>query len=638
MYREDIAGLRGIAVLAVVLFHINENWLPGGFLGVDIFFVLSGFLITQNINKSIVDNSFSITEFYIGRIKRILPAMFVMVFVVLVFSLLFMLPTDAEKVAESSISSVLSMANVYYWLFQDVGYFASSSKEIPLLHLWSLGVEEQFYVFFPLLLLLSKKWYSSLIGIGAMFGLVLLSSTLGQLYFSESPSFTYYMLPTRAGELLVGAIFALLLFRFKDVDYKYRSLVGNAACIVLIFCLVSYDESMVFPGFAALAPTLATGVILFNGLGERNLYRDFIINKGMLFLGTISYSLYLWHWPVLAFYRYGLPTENTYVGVLLFFLMVILGWISYKLVETPFRFAKISKRKTVINLMIVPSLLIIFISLVSMKTDGTILQVAMKEKFSQRDELINKRAASYNYRSICQVNTPDEEFLVRDDCVINSNKEDAIMFGDSNASHYVGLISEIVGFNFRNAALGGCPVVLGDISKATSIKRLDDCNKGVPKLLSKALTYDRVIYSLSWSDYKKRDESFFNKVEDTIKLFSSKGKKVLVIGKVNVFDEYNRHCDSRAVYYPFYMDCYVEPRPIVHYVDEVNEELRNITERIDGVGFVDPNIALCNGECSMYGKNGESLYYDRSHLSFEGSSLLGEELKKLFELQHSEVK
>src|SRR5258705_5126811 len=207
-YRREIDGLRAIAVLSVILFHIDKSALPGGFAGVDIFFVISGFLITGNIAKEVEDRRFSLIDFYRRRVKRIAPVLMLVIAVTLATSQILLLPEDARETAKSAVWSLLSLANVYFWLYQDTSYFAADSGELPLLHLWSLGVEEQFYLIWPLLLsaLYRPRSRKAFIIGAAVFAL--LSFFLAAELFNTAPAVVYYMLPTRAGALFVGAMFA----------------------------------------------------------------------------------------------------------------------------------------------------------------------------------------------------------------------------------------------------------------------------------------------------------------------------------------------------------------------------------------------------------------------------------------------
>ncbi len=211
VYRGDIDGLRAIAVLSVIVFHIDAALLPGGFVGVDVFFVISGYLITGNIVQELNSGRFSLLEFYRRRVKRIAPAMLVVTAVVMLAAYLLMLPEQLRDTGKSAVFSLASLANVYFWLYQDTGYFAQSSLELPLLHLWSLGVEEQFYLLWPLLLVAVYRRADKLTLVLAMAACAVASFWMGSALFEQAPSFVYYMLPSRAGELLLGALVAVLV-------------------------------------------------------------------------------------------------------------------------------------------------------------------------------------------------------------------------------------------------------------------------------------------------------------------------------------------------------------------------------------------------------------------------------------------
>lgn len=255
-YRPDIDGLRAVAVLSVILFHIDKTLLPGGFVGVDIFFVISGYLISLHIFRDLSRQRFSIIEFYRRRIKRIMPAMLAVVLVVVALSQVILRPADAEGVAESGLWSLLSMANVYFWLSEDTSYFAAASSQKPLLHLWSLGIEEQFYLFWPLILLLTHR-----VGHGrhffALFSVLALASfCAGEYWFSQAPSFVYYMLPTRAGELLTGALLAHLIMHRGSIRVPAVAvfLLGLTGLVLVSGSLFLLSEHAVFPGLRALPP------------------------------------------------------------------------------------------------------------------------------------------------------------------------------------------------------------------------------------------------------------------------------------------------------------------------------------------------------------------------------------------------
>ncbi len=263
MYRPDIDGLRAVAVLAVILFHINPHWLPGGFVGVDVFFVISGYLITGIVAKELQEGRFTIKAFYERRIRRILPALWALLLVCLPISFWLMLPADAEAMAKSAMWSILAMANVYFWREVTTDYFAPQSAQMPFLHLWSLGVEEQFYVLWPLALMVTwTLWRRRPRALAAALAVALVCcSTLFAewLIAAQEIRFAYYMLPARAGELAVGAALALAWPQLAELVRSWRVFGDGAAVLgwgLLVVSVFWLSEHEPFPGWRALLPTL----------------------------------------------------------------------------------------------------------------------------------------------------------------------------------------------------------------------------------------------------------------------------------------------------------------------------------------------------------------------------------------------
>lgn len=343
-YRPDIDGLRAIAVLSVVLFHINPQWLPSGFLGVDIFFVLSGFLITSIIYREMLSKTFSFTEFYNRRIKRILPLFFVVLITGLLISSYIFLPRDYRGVVDSALSSLIFLANRYF--ARQGGYFDTTSDEKPFLHLWSLSIEEQFYFIFPLFLLLIMKIpflrrnILTILGLGI---LVSLSSAFIDLRGMEILNWDpYYLSHIRAGEMLVGSFLAVYITKYKIQEKKRKSdeYIAILLLSILILCLFldNIFVSPLFPGILALVPCLAVAGLIFINQ-EKNKISSFLSLKPMMWIGKISYSLYLWHWVVLAIMRYmyqesKLPLEWNLVAIII---MLILSVFTYYFIENPLR-------------------------------------------------------------------------------------------------------------------------------------------------------------------------------------------------------------------------------------------------------------------------------------------------------------
>lgn len=330
-YRPDIDGLRSVAILPVVLFHLGLPLFSGGFVGVDIFFVISGFLITSIILHEIHNGSFSMQQFWVRRIRRILPAMFVLITCTLAAGWWLLAPHDYAELGKSARYQALFAANIYFW--QDSGYFDTASDMKPLLHMWSLAVEEQFYFFFPLLLLLLKP-VSRHRQMLALCAIALASLGLSAWTIHHYPTATFYLLPMRAWELLAGSIIAFLPAATSASPARHlASISGMVAILVSIFL---YDSHIPFPGPSALLPTLGAAAIIW--AGPHTPVARLLATRPAIFIGLISYSWYLWHWPLIVYTRYWQGDELGYLQQgILFFASLALAYASYRLVENPFR-------------------------------------------------------------------------------------------------------------------------------------------------------------------------------------------------------------------------------------------------------------------------------------------------------------
>jgi len=333
-YRADIDGLRAIAVLAVVLNHAGISLFSGGFIGVDVFFVISGYLITNIIVREIELDEFSFVRFYERRIRRILPALFVVViFTIVVCAIMY----DAEKFMDfgrSVVATTLFASNINFW--KESGYFDAPSQLKPLLHAWSLAVEEQFYIFFPLFLFLVYR-YVKKISPFILAGMAALSFGLAIYNTSNNPSAAFYLAHMRAWELLIGSMLAVNIIP-AGFGKEYTNVIGILGLAMIAIPIFEYTESTKFPGVSALAPVLGAVLVLVSGGEGKSLVGQFLSLPSLVFIGKISYSLYLWHWPLLVIEKYYLirkmvPTDIA-VWLIVTFIMSILSW---KLVENPFR-------------------------------------------------------------------------------------------------------------------------------------------------------------------------------------------------------------------------------------------------------------------------------------------------------------
>ena len=334
-YRPDIDGLRAIAIAPVVLYHANCPFFSGGFVGVDIFFVISGYLITRIIVDELErNNSFSFMEFYERRIRRILPALIVMMAVTAIVSVFLLLYLELKDFGKSVIAASLFGANFYFW--KSISYFSPAKDTLPLLHTWSLAVEEQFYIFYPLFLIFVRRW--SLKAIVPLIAIGAIISFASSIYMMNlRPQYAFYLAPFRAWEIALGALISLEAF---------PPVANRAACTglaalglgMIVFSILAYSSKTEFPGISALLPCMGAALLIYTGNCGPSPIRTLLSARLPVALGLISYPLYLWHWPLFVFARYvTLHDLSTEENALLVTVSVGLAFLSWRYLETPFR-------------------------------------------------------------------------------------------------------------------------------------------------------------------------------------------------------------------------------------------------------------------------------------------------------------
>ncbi|MEM8912170.1 MAG: acyltransferase family protein [Planctomycetota bacterium] len=331
-YRPEIDGLRAVSVVLVVLFHA-DHVIPGGYVGVDVFFVISGFLITSIIRRQIEQGQFRLRDFWVRRIRRILPASAVCIVGTLLLCSVVMLPNKLMMTARSAAASSLGVANVYF--MEAGGYFDGPADEKPLVHFWSLAVEEQFYLFFPpLLVWLHRRRRDSVLR--WLVGLTVASLACSAFAVYRKPDVAFYLLPSRAWELLLGAL--LVVIPRRDVGPSRCEWTSSIGLAMIVAAAVFFDPLTPFPGFAALVPCWgAACVIRANQSARLTVIGRLLACRPMVFVGRISYSLYLWHWPILALMRYCLIEITLVNGMIAVFVSLALAYLSWRWIEQPFR-------------------------------------------------------------------------------------------------------------------------------------------------------------------------------------------------------------------------------------------------------------------------------------------------------------
>jgi len=631
-YRADIDGLRAIAVLAVVVFHLNRDLLPGGFVGVDVFFVISGFLITRNIVSEIDADRFTIAEFYRRRIKRITPAALFVAGITVVVSQLLFLPNDARQAAKSGFWSVMSLANVHFWRDFDTGYFAADSAASPLLHYWSLGVEEQFYVVWPLFLIWAYRarnlhrvaWLTAAVSI-VSFGLAYVLTPI-------DPSFAYYMLPTRAGELLVGGLLAFAFLK-KDPDEKsslIASLAGVAGLVLVAASCFMITEADPFPGWRAIVPTVGTALLLVAGSTGANGVSRLLAVKPLVWTGLISYSAYLWHWPILAFYHYGYGDPGLVASVGLLTATVVLSIMTYKWVEQPMRHTKAPLWTVFWKQYALPGGVIVTLCMAAIYPERTGIHLTSADYRESVEAIASETQPAYQEDWVCQRDLLQPEDLLQPTCALgseNASAEGALLFGDSNAAHYIPMVETFAmqaGFRFRNAAISSCPPIDPALGVFSAQRVRERCRASLETAWPWIQTFPVVFLGANWVNYAGFDAEFMDRLEETLLGMSGRGQQIVILGKVATIDGFDRLCRAKSIRYPG-LTCVESASELDPALAQVNQRLARFAEATADVSYFDPNPILCaEGPCRASDESGRLLYFDFSHLSIYGSLQLGE--------------
>ncbi len=354
-YRSEIDGLRALAVLPVILFHAGFKSFSGGFVGVDVFFVISGYLITTIIISEMIERKFSVINFYERRARRILPALFFMMGMCIPFAWMWLSPEDLDNFGKSLIAVSTFSSNILFWI--ESGYFETASELKPLLHTWSLAVEEQFYIFFPLFVVLiwKLKTKNVLLILAMLFLISLITSHIATNFASHPKiiSGSFFLLPTRAWELIIGVILAFYLKYNNHMNSRlFNEVFSLIGLSMIIFSIFLFDENTPFPSFYALIPTIGTGLLILCAV-KNTLMNRLLSLKIFVGIGLISYSAYLWHQPLLAFARHFSIYDISNLNLL--FLCIasfLIAWFSWQYIEQPFRNKDIYNKKQIFALSI----------------------------------------------------------------------------------------------------------------------------------------------------------------------------------------------------------------------------------------------------------------------------------------------
>jgi peptidoglycan/LPS O-acetylase OafA/YrhL len=627
-YRPDVDGLRALAVLPVLLFHAKLGC-PGGFVGVDIFFVISGFLISSLILKELDNGVFSLITFWERRIRRILPALAVVVLATLVAGWFLFLPTDFEALGKSVIAQAMLLSNFFF--YQDGrlegGYFSAISAPQPLLHTWSLAVEEQFYLLFPLLLVFLARYPKpSTIKIVAAIAIgSFVLSIFGSYYF---PSATFYFLPTRAWELLTGSLLALMLGRLTR-GRLVNETAGWLGIILISYALFFYHADTRFPGLAAIPPCLGAALIIFSSESELSLVGRVLTFKPVVFIGLISYSLYLWHWPLLVFSKYPFNHQGWKFRIAMLAASFMFAILSWKYVETPFRKRRVlQKRPQIFQFAGVSMATLLIFGFFVFQSEG------IPARFSGKAYSYIKTRSHVAFRNSVSLDQAMAGKFVELGNQGTNHPINLLVWGDSHAMAITSVLDELC----RQHSCRGVQAthhatvpVLGYVSRGEY-----SLNEGSPAFARAVIDFiaqkhvENVVISAKWNGYSPSDEIKTDLLV-TVRSVLDTGARVFVLKDV---PEQVSDLPALTALAALHHGELEQLGPTQAEYHEANREIAGAFDQISRMGatVLDPTVYFLNNQ-GRYGvvKNDQVLYWDSNHLTVEGAELLAPLFEPIFQ-------
>ena len=629
-YRKDIDGLRAIAVLLVVVFHAFPKSMPGGFIGVDVFFVISGYLISAIILRDLNQGFFSFKHFYMRRIKRILPALLTVLSACLTFGWFALLSDEYQLLGKHTAGGALFVSNILLW--GESGYFDTIAELKPLLHLWSLGIEEQFYLFWPLILWLASKFKFNLLV--TTLALLIGSFIFNLFELSANPVADFYSPLTRFWELLIGATLAWWTLQEKKsplstATTQWLSILG--IFFIFLGCKV-IDKNSAFPGWLALLPVL--GATFLIAAGENAWINRYLLsNRIIVWIGVISFPLYLWHWPILVFAKLIESDEvRSHIRFWLMILAIILSWITYTFIEKPIRFGSQSAKKVYALLLWLALLAALGVHI--FLNDGYPFRAQLNNTTvteAVRDQLVGAEW-KYKQNQICLEQHPFEQAKDYGWWFCIQNKIDApniVIFGSSFANHlYPGFISNKHFKDKSILSIGACAIGTADNDPNTTGKHPcaytgpSEQRLFVEQEIKKNYRNTFIVLS-GFTD--ERDPAYVARVKKEIETLSELNVQIII------FTPHIRpNFDPKLCYStPFrkqVKDCIFPKSEITKLANEFLPVKNGILSANSTALFFDPNEMFCNEDSCSYLLNGLPLHRDFGHFSEYGSI----ELQKYF--------
>ncbi|MBW7850475.1 MAG: acyltransferase [Rhodospirillales bacterium] len=611
--RSDIEGLRGVAVLSVMFFHWQVPYFGGGFVGVDIFFVISGYVITQVILRDMRNGNFSIAEFIDKRVRRIFPALFLMMFLAYPFAIWLLLPGELKSFGQSFAAMAIMSSNVFFQ--KTAGYFAAQADVLPLLHTWSLSIEAQYYLVVPFLIqiayrVLSPSWQGP-----AFTVLALASFALSVWAVANFQSAAYYLLPSRGWEFLIGAVLA---FGWPAVFGKraLREAAALAGLVMIAAAILSYSEATPFPGAAALLPCLGAALIILAGRDGGAVVSRMLSGRLMVYVGAISYSLYLWHWPIITFLRDCLfiPPAPWQTGFQIAACLLI-AHLSWRYVELPFRTLQGPLVRRRLSLAATVCLVAGLLGMWASLANGWPGRVASEVL------ALAAYAEDYNPRRIACHTAQELPIALDRLCRYGADARPRMAaWGDSQGIELaagIGALAEKQGQAILGIAYPGCPPVLGrGLPK--------DCpshNEEILKYLERETTISTVFLVGRHSYYVNRWQSdrddYRDRLHATVQRLAATGKTVVLIYPLPNFSKNVPAAAARSLMQGR------DPESLTVSVEKYHRTNGWVVEALDSIEA--PRLArirlgdhLCaHGRCRFVAA-GQPLFFDSNHLSLSG--------------------
>ncbi len=618
-HRPDIDGLRSFAILPVLAYHVGIHAVPGGFVGVDVFFVISGFLITQLLARDLSRGSFSLVDFYERRIRRIVPALVAMLLVTSLLYFHYSLPAEFVDFSQVMVAASLSVANVLLWL--NSGYFDAASSERPLLHTWSLGVEEQFYLFWPLLLAACHRWMRGrMLWVVAALSLVSFAVSAWGVFHDRSG--TFYLVHTRAWELFLGAMIALGAFS-APLDRWRRELLGAVGLALIVGSVFLIHSSMPFPGALALPPCLGAAMVILSGRDGPSVVRRALSLKPLVFVGLISYSLYLWHWPITVLQQNNAllldgGSERTRKLAIIVVSLVVAA-LSWRFIEQPFRTGpwRPGKRKMLwigLGATLVP---------VALGIAG-ILSEGVPGRYTERElQIATYKDESNAFRSgrcFLYLGEGQQRRALADECLqLDPARRNYLLIGDSHAAElWHGLQTVYPKVNFLQATAADCyPTTVHKLGESSYCTGIID---GVLHDFLARHPVDGVIIAARWGPAN------LDNLEATLRHLRGKGLAVDLLGPTLIFDAPFPRLLIAAERSgnPDYLNRHLDPTLAL--LD------RDMASRFDipGVNYISMiELGLDQGRPLRFAEDGTPLIFDQEHYTPSGSIVMARRMEKL---------